>query len=212
MLRRGRGRDLPDGKLYTRVKDSRVRRVYEEFVAFGSPESLLVDAHPHVGTNRWIKLVKRMYPLTRCRLRRPLRPRVVIARSERTLRASDSATARRYLRPRRSATGHLPASLYEVLDRHGVSLVRKAFATEPGRAPPSASRRYSIRRLCRSWHGRRLTRWPPARGVTFCMCPGGYVIPTPTSPTPQRQRDVQLESRLAMGHLPGSHWNLTTSA
>ncbi|MDP6946194.1 MAG: hypothetical protein QF464_18745, partial [Myxococcota bacterium] len=49
-----------DGKLYTRVKDPRVRRVYEDLVAFGAPDSLLVDAHPHVGTNLLIRLLRRL--------------------------------------------------------------------------------------------------------------------------------------------------------
>jgi uncharacterized protein len=54
-----------DGKLYTRGKSVRVREVYERLVALGIDRRILVDAHPHVGTNRLIP----MMPKLRDRLR-----------------------------------------------------------------------------------------------------------------------------------------------
>ena len=181
-----------DGKLYTRVKDSRVRRVYEDLVAFGSPESLLVDAHPHVGTNRLIKLVKRMRTFlldAGCDVR--FDTRVVDLLRDQSGRAagvrlsdgeeiSSPATI--------LATGHSARGLYEVLDRHGVSLARKAFAIGARVEHPQALVD-DIQFGAFAGHEElgaasySLTARIGARGVySFCMCPGGYVIPTPTEP------------------------------
>ena len=49
-----------DGKLTTRVKDVRIRKILEEFVRFGAPEDILYTAHPHIGTDLLRDIVKRM--------------------------------------------------------------------------------------------------------------------------------------------------------
>ena len=51
-----------DGKLFSQVRDPRHlgRRVLEEFVAAGAPASILVDAHPHIGTFRLVKMVQNL--------------------------------------------------------------------------------------------------------------------------------------------------------
>ena len=49
-----------DGKLYTRKRHGLVRRIYEDMVAFGANAQILVDAHPHVGTNRLIRVLDRL--------------------------------------------------------------------------------------------------------------------------------------------------------
>ena len=49
-----------DGKLYTRKKSPWVREVYRRLVEFGASPDILVDAHPHVGTNRLIPLMAKM--------------------------------------------------------------------------------------------------------------------------------------------------------
>ncbi len=41
-----------DGKLYSRIRDPRVRSVLERFVAAGAPKELLIEARPHIGTDR----------------------------------------------------------------------------------------------------------------------------------------------------------------
>ena len=49
-----------DGKLYSQVKDPRFlgRKVLTEFVKAGAPPEILVDAHPHIGTFRLVKMVE----------------------------------------------------------------------------------------------------------------------------------------------------------
>src|SRR5690554_5991671 len=50
-----------DGKLYTRSKKrGDIRRILEIFVAHGANEDILVDAHPHIGTNKLPLIVSRL--------------------------------------------------------------------------------------------------------------------------------------------------------
>ena len=51
-----------DGKLYSQIKDSRHlgRKVLTEFVTAGAPPEILVEAHPHIGTFRLVKMVENM--------------------------------------------------------------------------------------------------------------------------------------------------------
>lgn len=49
-----------DGKLYTRTRDERIREVWKALVEFGADPGILVDAHPHVGTNRLRSVIPRL--------------------------------------------------------------------------------------------------------------------------------------------------------
>ena len=49
-----------DGKLYTRKRSQRVKRVYARLVEFGASPEILIDAHPHIGTNRIIPVISAM--------------------------------------------------------------------------------------------------------------------------------------------------------
>jgi uncharacterized protein len=51
-----------DGKLYSQIKDPRFlgRKVMQEFVKAGAPEEILVDAHPHIGTFKLVKVVEHL--------------------------------------------------------------------------------------------------------------------------------------------------------
>jgi hypothetical protein len=198
-----------DGKLYTRVKDHRVRRVYEDLVAFGSPESLLVDAHPHVGTNRLIKLVKRVRTFlleAGCEIR--FDTKVVDLLTDRSGRASgvrlsdgEELTAPATV----LATGHSARALYGVLDKHGVGLARKPFAVGARVEHPQAlvdeiqfGEFAGHKELGAAAYA--LTARVGPRGVySFCMCPGGYVIPTPTEPNHLNVNGMSNSNR-------GSRW------
>lgn len=48
-----------DGKLYTRsLKRGDVRRIFENLVYHGATEQILIDAHPHIGTNKLPKIIQ----------------------------------------------------------------------------------------------------------------------------------------------------------
>ncbi|MGM0574788.1 MAG: NAD(P)/FAD-dependent oxidoreductase [Myxococcota bacterium] len=181
-----------DGKLYTRIKDRRVRRIYEDLVAFGAAQDLLVEAHPHVGTNRLIKILERIRAWlleAGCDLRfdarvvdllRDERGRVAGVRLEDGTEIPSPAVL--------LATGHSARDVYAMLHRAGVPLERKPFAVGARVEHPQGL-------VDRIQYGRHadhpdleaaayaVTARVGPRGVySFCMCPGGFVIPTTTEP------------------------------
>ncbi len=179
-----------DGKLYTRIKDGRVRRVYRELVAFGADPSLLVDAHPHVGTNRLVPLIERMRAwllAAGCEIRFGARVVDLLrgpASEVRGVRLHDGTEL-----PSPAvllATGHSARGVYRMLARHGVPLEPKAFAI-------GARVEHPQELIDRIQYGRHaghpeleaaayaVKAKVGSRGVySFCMCPGGFVIPTTT--------------------------------
>ena len=185
-----------DGKLYTRGKSPRVREVYERLVALGIGRHILVDAHPHVGTNKLIPMAKRL----RMALREAGHELLFDARVDDLIireGASPEVTGVRLADGRELtgspvilATGHSARGLYAMLARRGVALERKAFAIGARVEHPQAlidsvqlrdlaghpavgAAEYFISAKTSTRYGE--------RGVySFCMCPGGYVLPTPT--------------------------------
>lgn len=49
-----------DGKLYTRIKHPYLRWVLAQFVRFGASKEILVDAHPHLGTDKLVRIIRNM--------------------------------------------------------------------------------------------------------------------------------------------------------
>ncbi len=185
-----------DGKLYTRIKHPFVRWVLAEFVRFGAKEDILVDAHPHLGTDRLVRIIKTM--------RHYLIEQGVDYRFESKVVAllthADKVTGVRLangeeLQAQRVilAIGHSARDTFEYLQDMGIKLEAKDFAvgvrTEHEQAwvnqcqfgksaqhPKLQAAEYS------------LTHQVPdktlgKRGVfSFCMCPGGLILPSPTEP------------------------------
>ena len=179
-----------DGKLYTRKRDDRVHRVYEDLVALGAPEQILVEAHPHVGTNRLIKILGRLEEFLAeagCEVRYGARVDELLrdaAGRVSGVRLDDGSelTGPAVI----LATGHSARDVYTRLHALGVPMERKAFAV-------GARVEHQQAQIDRIQYGRLaghselepaeyfLTAQVGARGVySFCMCPGGFVIPTTT--------------------------------
>lgn len=182
-----------DGKLYTRAtKRGPVRRVYETLVAHGAPGEILVDAHPHIGSNLLPKVVM------------AIRSTIVGAGGEVRFgaRVTDLLTDTGRIRGLVVngteeiegdavilATGHSARDIYRLLRRHELLLEPKPFAVGVRIEHPQPlidSVQYHYER------GRERPRFLPAaryslatkirgRGVhSFCMCPGGFVVPSAT--------------------------------
>jgi uncharacterized FAD-dependent dehydrogenase len=184
-----------DGKLYTRAtKRGPVRAVYEILVAHGAPPRILVDAHPHIGSNLLPNVVMAM----RASIIQAGGEVHFGARVERLIRSGDGRTleAVRTADGRHFAgsafilaTGHSARDIYRLLHDEGLKLEPKAFAvgvriehpqplidslqyhykrgTERPRCLPAA--RYALATKIRD------------RGVfSFCMCPGGFIVPAAT--------------------------------
>lgn len=184
-----------DGKLFTRAtKRGPVSEIYETFVAHGADPAILTDAHPHIGSNRLPNIIKAM------------RESILGAGGEVHFRSRvdgllRSADGRRLLGVRCAngqeysgdavilATGHSARDIYRLLQREGLLLERKAFAVgvriehpqslidraqyhlRPGEARPEAlpAARYTLATKI------------DGRGVhSFCMCPGGFIVPAAT--------------------------------
>ena len=182
-----------DGKLYTRAsKRGPVAEVYRTLVAHGAPPRILIDAHPHIGSNLLPNLVKAMRESIRAaggEVRFQARVSDLII-DEGRIRGVETATGEVILGEAVIlATGHSARDIYRLLDRKGVRLEAKPFAMGVRIEHPQPlidSVQYHYPR------GRERPRQLPAasyrlatkidgRGVhSFCMCPGGFIVPAAT--------------------------------
>ncbi len=181
-----------DGKLYTRSKKrGPVERVLATLVDCGADPDILVDAHPHIGTDALPYII------------RSLRERIVGAGGEVrfTTRVDDliveggeckgvvTASGEELRGPVILATGHSARDVYRFLERRGVALAPKGIAvgcrvehpqtlidtifyhSPKGRGAFLPPAEYSL-----------LTRVDGRAVYSFCMCPGGVVIPASSGP------------------------------
>jgi uncharacterized FAD-dependent dehydrogenase len=181
-----------DGKLYTRAKDrGGVAEVLADLVRFGAPADVEIDSRPHVGSNRLPKVLTALRAhLESIGVVYHFETEVTGARVERDrLRAlrlegggeieADVAVL---------AVGHSARSVYAWADAAGIALERKAIAVGVRLEHPQPV-------IDRIQYGRAAghPRLPPAfyelraergdRGVySFCMCPGGWIVPAATEP------------------------------
>lgn len=185
-----------DGKLYTRSKKrGDVRRVLEILVAHGATEEILIDAHPHIGTNKLPRIITEM------------RESIIKAGGEVHFNARvtglliNKGTIEGVVNQEGDkikglgvilATGHSARDIFGLLHSSGVIIEMKPFAlgiriehpqhlidqiqyncANRGEYLPASS--YSLVNQV-NYHGQQ-------RGVfSFCMCPGGFIVPAATSP------------------------------
>ncbi len=179
-----------DGKLYTRsTKRGDIGKILSILVGHGASEDILVDAHPHIGSDVLPQIVK------------SIRTTILEHGGEIHFESKitdivmrDGEFAEVIVNESREyggkalilATGHSARDIYSMLHRNSLALERKPFAVgvriehpqalideiqykTPARGPYLPAARYSL--TCNA----------EGRGVfSFCMCPGGYVIPAST--------------------------------
>lgn len=179
-----------DGKLYTRSKKrGDVNRILELLVAFGASQDILVEAHPHIGTNKLPKIMEDMrHKITEFGGEVLFDKRVVdfdVKGNEikgAVLHTGETIVANQII----LATGHSARDIFELLDRKKILIEAKPFALGV-RAEHPQSLIDSIQYSC-DFRGDYL---PPApysivkqvngRGMySFCMCPGGVIAPCAT--------------------------------
>ena len=183
-----------DGKLYTRShKRGDVRDVLEVLALHGAPSEILTDARPHIGSNRLPKVVTGMRErLESVGVEVLFEARVVDLIT--TRRAGAKVVSGVRLADGRElgadavvvAGGHSARDLHAMLERHGVTLEAKPFALGVRIEHPQPL----INRIQYGRHAGhpklpsaayKLARTVEERGVfSFCMCPGGWVVPAST--------------------------------
>ena len=186
-----------DGKLYTRSKKrGDIREALEWLVFHGADPTILVDAHPHIGTNRLPAVVTAMRETIEQAggevrfdskvvdfLTEHGRCNRVVVQDLNTGGHKELAGDAVIL-----ATGHSARDIFELLDSKGILIEPKPFAMGVRVEHPQSWVDHV------QYHGEPVEgRLPPAsynlvcqvegRGVhSFCMCPGGIVAPCATSP------------------------------
>lgn len=181
-----------DGKLYTRsTKRGDVKKILQLFVHFGATENILIEAHPHIGTNKLPQIISAMREaiidcggevLFDTKLTDILLEKQAI-KGVATQDGTVIDCTKLIL-----ATGHSARDIYELLERKNISIEAKPFALGVRIEHPQALID-SIQYSCDT----RNEYLPPAsyslvsqengRGVfSFCMCPGGIIAPAATAP------------------------------
>ncbi|MCM1449576.1 MAG: FAD-binding protein [Clostridiales bacterium] len=184
-----------DGKLYTRSKKrGPVDKILQVFHSHGASDNILIDVHPHIGTDKLPGVIKSMREH-------------IIERGGSVIFGSrvdgllvdngkitgvTTAGGEHYNGPVILATGHSARDIYHLLDDSGIKIEPKGIAvgvrlehpqhlidciqyhSEKGRGKYLPPAEYSM-----------LTR-VDGRGVySFCMCPGGFIIPAASAPMQQ---------------------------
>lgn len=197
-----------DGKLFTRSsKRGDIREVLHRFVEFGADRSILIDAHPHIGTDKLPKVVEnirrcieehggeyhfnsRVEDISKLKTTGLFNVKVTDSNGLKAKKVTYKASAVVL------AAGHSARDIYELFRDKGWDLEAKGFAMgvrvehpqalinkiryrgqwEPGM--PAAEYNFVEQVVASGPDGE-----PQERGVfSFCMCPGGILVPSSTEP------------------------------
>lgn len=181
-----------DGKLYTRSKKrGNVEKILSVFCQHGASESILVDAHPHIGTDKLPRVIENMrHTILQCGGEVHFQTRMdsLLLEGNRVV-GIETHTGQTFLGPVILATGHSARDVYRWLAAHGVEIEAKGIAVGVRLEHPAEL----IDRI--QYHNKNgRGRYLPAaeysfvtqvegRGVySFCMCPGGFVVPAASGP------------------------------
>lgn len=181
-----------DGKLYTRSKKrGSVDKILNVLHQHGASGDILVDAHPHIGSDRLPEVIKAMRKtIEACggEVRFGSRVESLLIQDGEVTGVKTTA-GETYNGPVILATGHSARDVYEMLRNKGVELEAKGLAvgvrlehpqqeidkifyhSPAGRGKYLPAAEYSL-----------LTRVDGRAVYSFCMCPGGYIIPAASAP------------------------------
>lgn len=179
-----------DGKLYTRSKKrGNVEKILRVFCQHGASTDILVDAHPHIGTDRLPRIIENMREqIIKSGGEVHFQTRVdglIVENGE--VQGVRCSTGETFRGPVILATGHSARDVYRHLHESGIAIEEKGIAVgvrlehpatlidqiqyhnRNGRGNYLPAAEYSYVAQCQG------------RGVySFCMCPGGIVVPAAT--------------------------------
>lgn len=181
-----------DGKLTTRSRDPRSRKVLEDLVSLGADKEILIDQHPHIGTDGFIEILKN----ARSRIESQGGKFLFDTRLDDIITEDGRLKAIRLsggrMLPAQAlifAAGHSAEDTIRVLHERGVkmepknyavgvriehlqSFINRAMLKDQAENPELIPARYQLTYTADT-----------GKGVyTFCMCPGGYVIAASSTP------------------------------
>ena len=182
-----------DGKLYSQIKDPRYlgRKVMQEFVKAGAPEEILVDAHPHIGTFKLVKVVEHLREQIialggEVRFEQRVTDVAIVDGQLQGLTVLDLATQQSYELPTQQAVlalGHSARDTFEMLYERGVYVEAKPFSIgfriEHPQSLIDRARwgRHAGHPLLGAADYKLVHHAKNGRAVySFCMCPGGTVV------------------------------------
>lgn len=184
-----------DGKLYTRSKKrGDIKRILEILVAHGATEEILFDAHPHIGTNKLPKIIQNIREMiiqlggevlfeTKVTDFVLKADKIIGVKCGNELIEGEAVIL---------ATGHSARDIFYLLKEKKIPIEQKPFALgiriehqqslidqiqykRPNRGDYLPASSYSL--VCQTFYQE------SQRGVfSFCMCPGGFIVPAATSP------------------------------
>ena len=181
-----------DGKLYTRSKKrGSVEKILNVFCQHGASTTILSDAHPHIGTDKLPRVIENMREtIRRCGGEVHFETRMdrLIVEDNHVI-GIETNTGRTFRGPVILATGHSARDVYRHLYASGIDIEAKGIAVGVRLEHP-AELIDQIQYHNRNGRGRYLpaaeysfVTQVDGRGVySFCMCPGGAVVPAASGP------------------------------
>lgn len=181
-----------DGKLYTRSKKrGNVEKILNVFCQHGASTSILVDAHPHIGTDKLPRVIENMRnTILQCggEVHFQTRMDALLIQDNRVM-GIETNTGETFLGPVILATGHSARDVYRWLSANGVEIESKGIAVGVRLEHPA----HLIDQIQYHRKEGRGAFLPAAeysfvtqvdgRGVySFCMCPGGFIVPAASGP------------------------------
>jgi len=194
-----------DGKLYTRShKRGNIQKVLELLVEHGAKEDILIDAHPHIGSNKLPGIVSNIREtIERCGGQVHFETRVIdllyngsvcsgVVTADHTKWEADAIIL---------ATGHSARPIYQLLHEKQITVEAKPFALgvrveHPQPLIDGIQYGQNPRGEYLPASSYRLACQVENRGVfSFCMCPGGLVVPAATAPNELVVNGMSLSRR-----------------
>lgn len=181
-----------DGKLFTRSKKrGSIDKILRVLHQHGASEDVLIDAHPHIGTDRLPEVIKAIRKrIERCGGKVMFNTKVTQLEIEgHTVKGVHTADGSSFSGPVILATGHSARDVYHMIHSLGLTVEPKGIAvgvrlehpqqlidqiryhSQAGRGKYLPAAEYTM-----------LTRVDDRAVYSFCMCPGGFIIPAASEP------------------------------
>ena len=194
-----------DGKLFTRsTKRGDVKRILNILVQHGADPDILIDAHPHIGSNKLPKIVSAIRETILSNggeIHFNSRITDLIVQENRLEGVVVNNCLEMPGQELILATGHSAVDVYYMLKKHNIRLEAKQFAMGVRIEHPQKlineiqyhSKNYSSNLPAAAYS---LTCQTSERAAfSFCMCPGGIIVPTATSPGEQVVNGMSVSKR-----------------